>query len=134
MQDMSVFKERREQLLNRIGPAVAVLPAAPVTIRNRDVENDYRQDSDFYYLTGLTEPGSVLVLTNQHPEHSFVLFVRARDAERERWDGSRLGCEGAREMIGADAAFPIDELAVRLPDYLAGTGWPRLSPRRLSPI
>jgi Xaa-Pro aminopeptidase len=97
---------------------VAVLPSAPVAIRNNDVEHEYRQDSDFYYLTGFTEQESVLVLATNHPAHASVLFVRARDPDREVWDGARAGVDGAVKDFGADAAFPIAELAQRLPDYL----------------
>jgi Xaa-Pro aminopeptidase len=89
-----------------------------VAIRNNDVEHDYRQDSDFYYLTGFDEPESVLVLSNEHKEHRMVLFVRERDPERETWDGPRAGTEGAKARFGADAAFPIEELSKRLPEYL----------------
>ncbi len=97
---------------------VAVLPAAPVAIRNNDVEHEYRQDSDFHYLTGFDEPESVLVMASEHPEHKTVLFVRPRDPEREVWDGARAGVEGAVSEFGADAAFPISELAAKLPEYL----------------
>jgi Xaa-Pro aminopeptidase len=97
---------------------VALLPSAPVAIRNNDVEHEYRQDSDFYYLTGFDEPDSVLVVTSRHPDHRVVLFVRPRDPEREVWDGARAGVEGAVRSYGADAAFPLSELAQRLPDYL----------------
>jgi Xaa-Pro aminopeptidase len=115
---MSEFEARRTQLLEAIGDGVAVFPSAPLAVRNRDVEHAYRQDSDLYYLTGLDEPESVLVLTNQHEEHRVVLFVRPKKREREIWDGPRAGVEGAVQAFGADAAFPIDELAKRLPDYL----------------
>lgn len=115
---MSEFATRREHLLEAMGDGVAVFPSTPVAIRNRDVEHPYRQDSDLYYLTGFDEPESVLVLTNQHAEHRVVLFVRPRKREREIWDGPRAGVEGAVESFGADAAFPISELAQRLPDYL----------------
>ncbi len=97
-----------------------MFPAAPVHIRNNDVEHAYRQDSDLYYLTGFDEPQSVLVLTGGHDEHHSVLFVQPRDPTREVWDGPRLGTEGAVEIIGVDAAFPIAELAERLPTYLEG--------------
>jgi Xaa-Pro aminopeptidase len=97
---------------------VAVLPSAPVAIRNNDVEHEYRQDSDFYYLTGFVEPESVLVLATDHPDHRSVLFVRPRDPDREVWDGARAGVDGAVRDFGVDAAFPISELAQRLPDYL----------------
>jgi len=115
---MSEFAARRTQLLEAIGDGVAVFPSAPLAVRNRDVEHPYRQDSDLYYLTGLDEPESVLVLTNQHEEHRVVLFVRPKKREREIWDGPRAGVEGAVQELGADVAFPIDELAKRLPDYL----------------
>ncbi|MGB5813218.1 MAG: Xaa-Pro aminopeptidase [Polyangiales bacterium] len=115
---MSEFGARRKRLLDTMGDGVAVFFAAPSAIRNRDVEHSYRQDSDFFYLTGLDEPESVLVLTNQHAEHREVLFVRPRKPEREIWDGPRTGIEGAVHDYGADVAFPIDELAKRLPDYL----------------
>jgi Xaa-Pro aminopeptidase len=115
---MSEFAARRTQLLEAIGDGVAVFPSAPLAVRNHDVEHPYRQDSDLYYLTGLDEPESVLVLTNQHEEHRVVLFVRPKKREREMWDGPRAGVEGAVEAFGADVAFPIDELPKRLPDYL----------------
>ncbi len=115
---MSEFARRRAKLLEAIGDGVAVFPSAPLAVRNQDVEHPYRQNSDLYYLTGFDEPQSVLVLTNQHAEHQTVLFVRPRKREREIWDGPRAGVEGAVETFGADAAFPIDELEKRLPDYL----------------
>ncbi len=114
----SEFAARRAALLERLGPGVVVLGAAPVQVRNQTVEQAYRQDSDFFYLTGFDEPESVAVLTNQHPEHRFVLFVRPHDAERETWDGPRAGVEGAVEAYGADVAFPISELAAKLPQYI----------------
>ena len=82
----SIFAERRARVLAAMGPGVLVVFAAPAAIRNNDVEHEYRQDSDFYYLTGFDEPESVLALSTVH-EKSFVLFVRPRDPEREAWDG-----------------------------------------------
>jgi len=99
---------------------VAILAAAPVTIRNNDVEHDYRQDSDLYYLTGFDEPETVLVLTTAHEEHRSVLFVRPRDPEREVWDGARAGIDGAKEICGVDAVFDVRELGKQLPKYLEG--------------
>src|SRR5580700_927184 len=98
------------------GPSVAVLPSAPVFIRNNDVEHEYRQDSDFFYLTGFDEPESVAVLDAQ--SRTLTLFVRPRDREREIWDGPRAGIEGARETYGADASYVISELDDRLPALL----------------
>ena len=115
---MSEFSARRKRLLEAIGDGVAWFPSAPTAIRNRDVEHSYRQDSDFFYLTGFDEPESALVLTNQHEKHREILFVRPRKRDREIWDGPRAGVEGAVQDFGADVAFPIEELPKRLPDYL----------------
>jgi len=95
--------------------AVAVLPAAPVFVRNNDVDHEYRQDSDFFYLTGFDEPESVLVLDAE--ERKSTLFVRPRDREREVWDGPRAGVDGAKEL-GADASFVVSELDEKLPNLL----------------
>lgn len=101
--------------MQQIGGGVAFFPAAPTAIRNNDVEHEYRQDTDFYYLTGFEEPGAVAVLTPDHPEHRFVLFVQPKEREREVWTGWRAGEEGARRDFGADAAFTIDKLGEELP-------------------
>jgi Xaa-Pro aminopeptidase len=116
---MQLFAQRRSRVLESID-GVAIIPAAPVTIRNNDVEHEYRQDSDLYYLTGFDEPDSLLLLSTAHPEHRAVLFVRPRDPEREVWDGARAGVEGAKERCGVDATFPIGELESKLSEYLAG--------------
>ncbi|HSU14049.1 aminopeptidase P N-terminal domain-containing protein [Longimicrobium sp.] len=104
---------RRERFLERMGRGVAVLCSAPELIKSRDTEVLYRQDSDFFYLTGFSEPG-VAVLTPHDGRHRFTLFVRPRDPERETWNGPRAGVEGATERFGADAAYPLAELDARL--------------------
>ena len=107
------FRRRRERFLEAIGDGVAVLCSAPELIKTRDTEIRYRQDSDFFYLTGFAEPG-VAVLTPHDGEHRFTLFVRPRDPERETWNGPRAGVEGALERFGADAAYPLEELEAKL--------------------
>ncbi len=116
-----MFAARRKALLEAIGQGVMILPAPPTVIRNNDVEHEFRQGSDLYYLTGFDEPESVLVLSTVHPEHRAVLFLRTRDPERETWDGPRLGVERAPAELGVDAAFPIGELDERLPTYMENT-------------
>lgn len=116
---MSLFADRRRRILENIQGA-AVFCSTPVTLRNGDVENEYRQDSDLYYLTGFPEPECVLVLSATHEKHRTIMFVRPRDPERETWDGARAGVDGAIATYGADAAYPIGELAQRLPDLLRG--------------
>jgi Xaa-Pro aminopeptidase len=98
------------------GDAVAVLPSAPVFARNSDVEHEYRQDSDLFYVTGFDEPGSALVLNAS--DQKATLFVRPRDPEREIWDGPRAGVDGAKATFGADESFVIGDLQEQLPKLL----------------
>lgn len=111
------FRARRERFLEAIGKGVAVICSAPELVKSRDTEIRFRQDSNFFYLTGFGEPG-VLVLTPHDPEHRFTLFVRPRDPERETWNGPRAGVGGAKERFGADAAYPLAELDERLKTLL----------------
>lgn len=97
---------------------VAIVPTAPVHIRNRDVEFPYRPDSDFYYLTHFPEPEAVAVLVPGRAHGEFILFCRERDPEKEIWDGRRAGPEGAVQRYGADDAFPIDDIDDILPGLL----------------
>ena len=113
------FRARRKRMMEAIAPgATAILPSAPIALRSGDVEFVYRQDSDFYYLTGFAEPESVALLSPGHPDGEFVMFVRPRDKERETWTGRRAGIEGAIIEYGADKAYVIDELEKVLPRYL----------------
>jgi Xaa-Pro aminopeptidase len=117
----SVHAQRRQHVLEAIGATgVMVLPAAPLQIRNNDVEHEYRQDSDVFYLTGFDEPESVVVLGGTG-ERRFTLFVRPRDPEREVWDGARAGVEGAIARFGAEAAHPIAELEDKLVELITNT-------------
>jgi Xaa-Pro aminopeptidase len=113
------FARRRRQLARIMGRgSIAILPAAQVSHRNSDVEHPYRQDSDFYYLTGFVEPESVAVLVPGRAAAEYILFVRDRDSLRETWDGRRAGPEGAVERFGADDAFPISDLDEILPGLM----------------
>mgnify|MGYP001828052815 FL=1 len=113
------FVRRRKQLLTMVGDGgIAILPAAPVRTRTRDIEHRYRQDSDFYYLTGFAEPDAVAVLAPGRDNGEYLLFCRERNKEKERWDGSRAGPDGAVELHGADDAFPIDDIDDILPGII----------------
>jgi Xaa-Pro aminopeptidase len=113
------FGKRRRQLMRHMGrDAIAILPAAPVRIRNNDVEYHYRPDSDFYYLTAFPEPEAVAVLIPGRPQGEYVLFVRDRDPAREAWDGARAGPDGAVRDYGADDAFPVGDIDEILPGLL----------------
>jgi Xaa-Pro aminopeptidase len=106
----SVFARRRRALMERMGPnSVALLPAAPSMPRNRDIHYPYRQDSDFYYLTGFPEPEAIAALI-PGAQQEFLLFCRDRDPHMEIWHGRRAGPQGAMERYGADHAHPMADL------------------------
>lgn len=113
------YARRRRQLMRMMGDdSIAILPAAPERVRNRDVIYPYRPDSDFHYLTGFSEPEAVAVLVPGRGHGEYVLFCRERDAEMETWHGRRAGLEGACEIYGADDAFPISDIDDILPGML----------------
>lgn len=115
------YREHRAALAKTIGDSgLAVVPAAAQTPRNHDVDHEFRQDSDFFYLTGFHEPDAVAVLVPGHPDGEYHLFVRPRHRESEIWTGYRAGVEGARERFGADAAHEVDELDSVLPRLMLG--------------
>lgn len=127
-----VFKARREKFLARLAPnSVAVLHSAPPRVMSNDTNYVYRQNSSFYYLTGIEEPESTAVFRpNAADGKTYVLFVRGHDPRREAYEGPRPGPDGAPAEYGADAAFASGELwnrllafdpATRTPSgYLAG--------------
>ena len=113
------FARRRKTLTQMVGDGgIAILPSAPIRTRSRDVEYRYRQDSDFYYLTGFAEPDAVAVIVPGRDSGEYLLFCRERDAEKERWDGQRMGTDGVREHYHADDAFPIDDIDDILPGIM----------------
>jgi Xaa-Pro aminopeptidase len=115
-----MYAERRAAFARSLGAdAVAVIPSARHASRNADTEYEYRQNSDFYYRTGLKEPEAVLVLAPQR-EQSAIMFLRPHDRSAEIWNGKRVGVEGAVAGYGMDVAYPIEELAAKLPELLVG--------------
>jgi Xaa-Pro aminopeptidase len=112
------YQERREQLMAKIGTGTAIFKSAPVAVMHNDVEYAFRQDSDFFYLTGFNEPEAVAVLAPHHEEHRFILFVQPKERDKEVWTGYRTGVDAAKEKFGADEAYPIAELNEKLPKYL----------------
>jgi len=117
--NLSEFKRRRRAIMGMMGKgSIAILPAAPVRMRNRDVEHAYRQDSDFHYLTGFNEPQSIAVLVPGRSEGEFLLFCRDSDPARERWDGKRAAPSGAVADFGADEAHVIDSIDDVLPGII----------------
>jgi Xaa-Pro aminopeptidase len=116
--DPKVFERRRRDLMQHMGGGIAIVPTSPVRNRNRDVDFQFRADSDFYYLTHFPEPDACAVLIPGRPQGEYILFCRERNPEKEIWDGLRAGIDGARDRYGADDAFPIDDIDEILPGLL----------------
>src|SRR6059036_1127816 len=112
------FADRRLRFAAALGDALAIIPGAQEARRNGDVSYEFRQSSDFFFLTGFDEPDAVAVVNPAHTKERYVLFVRPRDRDLEIWTGHRAGVEGAVATYGADAAYPIDKLDDKLREYL----------------
>jgi len=110
------FKARRDTLMKKAESegAAFIFPAAREVLRNPDVAFPFRQESNFYYLTGFEEPEAWVVLV----PGKTVFFVRHRDPVMEIWEGERYGTEGALKIFGADEAYVHDEFAKKLPELL----------------
>ncbi len=100
--------------------SVALIPSGREMRRNRDIQYLFRQDSDFFYLTGFAEPSALLVLAPGREHGEEILFCQERDALAERWDGQRLGPERASQMLNVDDAFPVADLDDIVPGLLEG--------------
>ena len=115
----SEFKKRRKQLMQRVGEGnIALIGSASMHTRNRDVNYPFRQDSDFYYLTGFNEPDALAVFVPGRAQGEYILFCREFDAKKALWEGAHSGLEGATSHYDADDAFPIDDLDDILPGLL----------------
>jgi Xaa-Pro aminopeptidase len=115
--DLDAFIDRRQRFAEALGEGIAIIPAAREVSRNSDVHYEFRQDSDFFFLTGFDEPDAVAVFNPSHAKERYVLFVRPRDREMEIWTGRRAGVEGAVATYGADAAYPVDQLDQKLREF-----------------
>lgn len=117
----SEFKARRSKLFDQMQPnSIAVLSTAPHYYRSADQDHTFFADPDFYYLTGFTEPEAIAVLIKTDHDTQYVLFNRVRDRSAEQWTGFRAGQQGAVDIYGADASYPINEFTSKLPELLAG--------------
>ena len=109
------FRGRRERFIEAMGDnTVAVFPAGASTPNHVK----FRQQSDFYYLTGFSEPGAVAALLKSEGEQTYVLFVPPRNAHSERWDGKRAGVDGAVNDYGADTAHSVEDVEIELPSLV----------------
>ena len=120
----SIYEEvvrRRKELMQQMEPnSIALLCAAPPSTRSNDTEYLYRQNSDFYYLTGFTEHDALLALIPGREQGEVVLFCQEKDKTRELWTGIRVGPEQAIKELQIDDAFPIGDIDDILPGLIEG--------------
>lgn len=111
------FEKRRKSLMLQIGEGnIAVIPSASHQMRNRDVDYPFRQDSDFYYLTGFNESGALAIFIPGRKKGEYILFCREFNKKKKLWEGAHSGLEGAKIHYGADDSFPIEDLNDILPN------------------
>ncbi len=117
-----VFEERREIFLKKLGGKAAIIPGANLVKHHADCEYPFRQDSNFWYLTGFDEPDAIALFLSHKPKgERYILFVAPKDVISEVWHGFRWGIEGAEKEFNADKAHSINELKDLLPGYLSGS-------------
>ncbi|MGA0938339.1 MAG: aminopeptidase P N-terminal domain-containing protein, partial [Litorivicinaceae bacterium] len=120
MFSLHVYQERRQRLKALMPEkSLAIVAAAAEVIRNRDAEYPFRQSSDFWYLTGFTEPDAVLVIGPGQPDR---LFVRPKHPEQEVWTGRRMGPDHVKHRLGIDQGYPLEALDTELKTLLAEIG------------
>ena len=112
----ATFRAHREKFLAKLPPnSIAILRAAPPRTMSNDTEYLYRQDSNFWYLTGIETPETIAILRPKAEDgKSYVVFVPPRDRRRESYEGPRVGPAEAAAAFGADAAFSTAESWERL--------------------
>ncbi|MGH7279021.1 MAG: aminopeptidase P N-terminal domain-containing protein [Candidatus Rokuibacteriota bacterium] len=115
--ELATFVDRRQRFAEAIGDGLALVPGAREMPRNSDVHYEFRQDSDFFFLTGFDEPDAVALFNPAHAKERYVLFVRPRDRQTEIWTGRRAGVEGAIARYGADTAYPIEQIEPKLREF-----------------
>lgn len=112
------YQARRRELATRLpANSIAIIPAANEILRNGDSHYRFRQDSDFYYLTGFSEPDALLLIISA-PKMESILFSRPRNPAEEQWAGTRLGQENACKVLGVDFAYSVMDVDKRLPELL----------------
>jgi len=113
-----IYINRRNSVLSNMDDGVALIPSNSMLIRSNDTEFPFRQESNFYYLSGFNEPDCLLLLCKKNKKNKIVLFLRERNLEMEMWVGKRLGVKEACKALDIDEAYDIAELEKVLPDLL----------------
>lgn len=117
------LRARRERLMTRLGSdTMLVLWSAPVARYSLDVDYEYRQDSNLYYLSGITQEGTILVLMPGNVTRREVLFTLEPSVADEQWHGRRLTVDEARQRSGIDTVLTAGQFESMISALLGGTG------------
>ncbi|MCW8953338.1 MAG: aminopeptidase P N-terminal domain-containing protein [Sulfurimonas sp.] len=115
------YKKRRDILAKKLSKnSIGIIFSSTYKTRSNDTDYPYRQDSNFYYLTGFKEDNSALVFVKTKNETKTVLFVQKKDAQLELWTGKRVGKKKAKKRFLVDEVFVSDDLQKRLEKYVVG--------------
>ncbi len=112
------YKVRRDALLAMMDEGAAVIGAATLKVRSNDTEYPYRQNSDFFYLTGFEEDNAALLLVKGGEAARSILFVQPKVEEMELWTGKRTGVDAAKERFDVDEVFSVEAFEAKLPELL----------------
>ena len=119
--DIQIFQDRRKHLLSKLDGKAAIIPGAQLVQHHADCEYPFRQESNFWYLTGFDEPDAIALFLSHKPMgERYILFVHPKNIESEVWNGFRWGTDGAEKVFKADKSHPISEFEKELPYYLMG--------------
>lgn len=114
---------RRARVMERLGPeAMLILWSAPTARYSNDVDYKYRQDSNLYYLTGVTQPDTMLILMPGNETHREMLFVKDPNPAQEHWTGRLLSVEEARTGTGIGTVLPSSQFEPFATAMLGGRG------------
>ena len=115
--DNHVFQERRNNFLSKLDGRAAIIPGAKLVKHHTDCEYPFRQESNFWYLTGFDEPDAIALFLSHKPKgERYILFVHPKNIESEVWNGFRWGTNGAEKIFKADKSYPISEFEKELPN------------------
>ena len=118
------LKARRARVMQELGPeSILIIWSAPPRVYSNDVDYEYRQDNNFYYLTGIEQEESILVLMPGNRERKEMLFVLPRDPEREHWTGHRLDKEEATHESGIATVYETKQFENFLASILSGRSY-----------
>lgn len=113
--------QRRQRLLASMPvDSIAFVLSGDEAPRNRDTSYPFRPQSDFFYLTAFNEPNAVLVLRKTSEKTQTIIALRAKNPERELWDGIRLGIDAAPSTLCIDNAIDVTTIDTQIPEWLAG--------------